>query len=106
MKIGTITIILCVCNFECIMCVRERERAAETDREGVCLRKGSYLASCFHREKKSADPMTVSSMNLLMKTGSLSTNWWGLPPTLQQTTAKFNNDSYTCAIKCLGKLMF
>ena len=67
---------------------KEREREAETDREGVCLWKGSYFASCFHREKKSADPMTVSSMNLLMKTGSLSTNWWGLPPTLQQTDSQ------------------
>ena len=73
----------CVCAQE-----REREREregegeGEREREGVCLRKGSYFASCFHREKKSADPMTVSSINLLMKTGTLSTNWWGLPPTL------------------------
>ena len=100
MKISTISYnnIVCVCNFEYIMQERgtgerergrkrerekerekgeggrEREREREREGEDVSLWKGSYFASCFHREKKSADPMIVSSMNLLMKTGSLSTN--------------------------------
>ena len=42
---------------------REGEREREKERE-------SYFASCFHCEEKSADPMTVSSMNMLMKTGT------------------------------------
>ena len=52
----------------------------------VCVCVCTYLASCFHHEKKSAEPMTVSSKNLLIKTGSLSTSWWGLPPTLYACT--------------------
>ena len=50
----------------------------------VCLRVCTYFASCFHREKKSVEFISVSSINLLMKTGNLSINWWALPPTLRE----------------------
>ena len=66
-----------MCTCECVF-VSEREREREKEREREREREGEreiYFASCFHREKKSADPMTVSSMNLLMKTSSLRTNW-------------------------------